>query len=88
VMITLYMPVHRQEWCKIFVGLWFEFSVHGWHEKGRIKYSSGLFMLYPGPLAWFALCPRILKSCLCLPAQPLAAGNFIYDSKPAGGKDL
>lgn len=29
VMITLYMPVPRQEWCKIFVGLWFEFSVHG-----------------------------------------------------------
>jgi hypothetical protein len=30
--------------------------------------------------------PVILKSCLCLPAQPLATGNFIYQSKPTGGR--
>ena len=37
-------------------------------------------------LLWYP-CPGILKSCLCLPTQPLAAGNFIYQSKPTGGRD-
>jgi hypothetical protein len=31
-------------------------------------------------------CPRILKFCLCRPAQPLAASNFIYQSKPIQGR--
>lgn len=36
----------------------------------------------PGSLVW-----KNLKSRLCLPAQPLAAGNFILQLEPAGGRD-
>ena len=32
-------------------------------------------------------CPRILQPHLCLSAQPLAAGNFIYQSEPTGSRD-
>lgn len=32
-------------------------------------------------------CPGILKVPLCLPAQPLAACYFSYQSKPNGGRD-
>lgn len=34
-----------------------------------------------GSLVW-----KNLKSCPCLPVQPLAAGNFIYQLEPAGGR--
>lgn len=57
-----------------------------------LLYHSGLVFL--PSLAWqlyllpppFVPCPRILKSCLCFPAQPLAGSNFIYQSKPIGGR--
>jgi len=32
-------------------------------------------------------CPQILKSQLCLTTQQLATGNFIYQSRPTGGRD-
>jgi hypothetical protein len=32
-------------------------------------------------------CLWILKSCLCLDAQLLATGNFIFQSEPTGGRD-
>lgn len=33
-------------------------------------------------------CPKILKSLLCFPAQPLADDNFIYPLKSTGSRDL
>jgi hypothetical protein len=39
------------------------------------------------PKSPFLPLPSILKSCLCLPAQPLAISNFIYQSEPTGGGD-
>ena len=38
-------------------------------------------------MAILFLCPGTSKSRLYLPAQPLAAGNFIFQSKPTGGRD-
>lgn len=35
----------------------------------------------------FLSCPGNLRSHLCLPTQPLAAGNFIYQLEPVRDRD-
>ena len=52
---------------------------------------SSLIFLFPHHGGTKSFCPWFpclgkLKSCLCLPTQPLVTGNFIYQSNPTGGR--
>ena len=51
------------------------------------SYSSpGMEAISPYPISLLVLCPGILKVPPLSPCLPLATGNFIYLSKPTGGR--
>lgn len=58
------------------------FSVQ--HLRRGIYSFRGMVAIFFSPSS--VSCPGILKSHLCLPDQPLAVSNFIYQSKLTGGR--